>query len=219
MEKILVVAAHPDDEILGVGGTLLRHKENNDEVFACILTKPRNESIEYQMMVKHASLSASKLIGFNDEMFCDFPNKHLDNISVAIIASMLENIMDKIKPTIIYTHYKGDLHQDHKKVHDAVMIAARPFRKHVKKIYCFETCGATGYDTPSNSTTFIPNTFVDISRQIRKKIQAVSQYSRTELRDYPHPRSIKGLEIQAQRWGLFINTSAAEAFQLVREIS
>lgn len=225
MGKILVIVAHPDDEILGCGGTIRRLIKEGNEVYSLILsdgTTSRHNNINTEVMEEintrlQDSLSANKLIGYKETFFCQFNDNSFDKEGFLNIVKLVEKYVSQIKPSIIFTHHYGDLNIDHQITFNAVQTATRPMAEcPVKEIYCFETFSATEWNFLSKDK-FTPNYFVNIENTLKDKLQAMKCY-KSELREYPHPRSLEGLEAAAKRWGTVIGCSYAEAFELIRKI-
>lgn len=223
-KKILIIAAHPDDEILGCGGTIARLVNEGYEAYTLILgegitsrDEKRNRDkreTEIQKLKQHI-FKANNLIGVKNIFTFDFPDNRFDSIPLLDIVKKIEQIKKQVKPDIIFTHFKNDLNIDHKKTFEAVLTATRPMKDEtVKTIYSFEVLSSTEWNYP---TTFSPNVFFDITKTIDKKIKAMKYYE-NELRSFPHPRSIETIESNAKTWGSKIGCDFAEAFYIVREI-
>lgn len=226
MNRVLVVAAHPDDEILGLGGTVRKHVNNGDIVNCLILgeglnsRKDKGDSYDKHSMNvlrQHAKESA-EIIGFSNIHFSNFADNRFDSVDLLDIIKEVDNIVSLYKPAIVYTHHFGDLNIDHRKTFEAVITACRPVGNYdVKEIYCFETPSSTEWNFQYGEKTFRPNVFIDIEDTLDYKQRAMSCY-RTEIRDYPHPRSLKALEIIAARWGTVVGKKYVEAFELIRKV-
>lgn len=223
MKKVLVVAAHPDDETLGAGGTMAKHIASGDSVSVMILGEgvaSRKERGENYAKEKEALRSDSRRalagLGVKDIAFMDFPDNSFDTVSLLEIIKAIENVMAEKKPDIVYTHHWGDLNIDHRRTFDAVLTACRPVGSTVKKIMCFEVLSSTEWNAQTPKNAFLPNYFVDIGSFLAKKISALKEY-KTEMRKYPHPRSTEGAEILAKFRGMTIGKEAAEAFEIARE--
>ena len=223
MSKVLVIAAHPDDEILGVGATVARHVANGDVAYALILGQGQlsrdniadtNEVLE---KLQNDARKSANIIGFKDIYFESFPDNQFDTVSNLSIVKAVEKYIGQIKPNIIYTHHYGDLNVDHRITHNAVMTATRPFVSDVNEIYSFETLSATECNFDYDYSSFKPNYFVDIGKWIDKKIEALKCY-KTEMKDFPYPRSIENIEYTAKKWGSLCGTHFAEAFEVLRVI-
>jgi len=209
--KILVVAAHPDDEILGVGGTLCKHIDSKDDVYACIVTKAYEPiwSRQYISEKIDEQKKVDEIIGVKKRYNLDFPTVKLNTIAHGEFNKKINEIVEKTKPDIIYTHFENDLNFDHTLIFRAVMVASRPPKK--IKVYCFETLSETEF----NNKPFQPNTWVDITKYINKKIKAFQTY-KSEIKKYPHPRSAEGIEVLSKKRGTEACVKNAEAFMLVR---
>lgn len=220
-KKVLVVAAHPDDEILGSGATLIKHIAEKDQVYCLILGKgitsrSNSKSAEISKLMSD-SKKAAQVIGFKEVYFTDLPDNSFDKISLLEITKIVETYLAKIKPDIIYTHFSNDLNIDHRITYQAVITASRPCNKNqAKEILTFETLSSTEWQTKQDNQ-FCPNVYVDVEKYINKKIAAMKKY-RSELKDYPHSRSIEGISILAKYRGLESGLKFAEAFCLVRKI-
>ena len=225
MKKVLVFAAHPDDEILGVGGTLSKHVLEGDRCFVVILgegitsryiNNNENEDKEKEMLYKN-SYMAQSVIGYEELYLEKLPDNRFDQLDILDIIKIVEKYIDIIKPDIIYTHYLYDLNVDHRVTCEAVMTASRPIGERcVKEIYCFNTLSSTEWNF-SCKDKFSPNYFVDITSTINKKIDAMKCYT-DEIREFPHPRSIEGIKAQAKNNGTIISKSYCEAFEVMRII-
>lgn len=224
-KKILVIAAHPDDEILGIGGTVAKHILEGDECFALILgegitsryEKPDLSDSNKVNELHNATFKVAKNIGYKEVYLEKLPDNRFDSIDLLNIIKLIERYIDKIKPGIIYTHHGGDMNIDHRKTYEAVLTATRPIgENYVNEIYCFETISSTEWNF-EYVNTFRPNYFIDITSTLDKKLEAIKFYE-GEMREFPHPRSIKNLISTAEKWGSVINANYAEAFEVVRII-
>lgn len=224
-KKILVVAAHPDDEILGIGATIAKHDISGDYCYALILGEgitSRYEKRELADTKKLESLhcdtyEAAKIIGYKDVFFENLPDNRFDSVALLDIVKIIEKYVDDIKPDIIYTHFKNDLNIDHRKTFEAVLTATRPIgSEYVKEIYSFETVSSSEWNF-SDYIQFNPNYFIDVTETLEKKIEAMKCYT-NELKEFPHPRSNENLKNVASKWGSVISRKYAEAFQVVRII-
>lgn len=223
-KKILIIASHPDDEILGCGATISRLVNEGYEAYTLILgegvtsrdEKRNRDKRETEIQkLKQDILKANKLIGVKNIFTFDFPDNRFDSIPLLDIIKKIEEIKNKIKPDIIFTHFKNDLNIDHKKTYEATLTATRPMKNEtVKTIYSFEVLSSTEWNYP---TTFSPNVFFDITKTIDKKIKSMKCYE-NELRSFPHPRSIETIESNAKTWGSKIGCDFAEAFELIRYV-
>lgn len=228
MKSVLVIAAHPDDEVLGCGGTIALHANNGDYVNVAILAegltsrkKVRNRDLfnEEFKILRNAAYSANEILGVKDVRLFDFPDNRMDSIDRLDVIKVVEDIINEIKPDIIYTHHIGDVNIDHTRIHEAVITAVRPIPGNhiVEELIFFETASSTEWMTPGTAPPFVPNYFVNIESTLHKKLEALRAYE-YEMRDWPHARSIKALEHLAKWRGANIGVNAAEAFVIGRKI-
>jgi LmbE family N-acetylglucosaminyl deacetylase len=226
MKKILVVAAHPDDEVLGVGGTMRKFADMGINTNVLILGEgetsraaSRNETNKDDIISLHKdTMSASKIIGYKNVSFADFPDNRFDSADLLEITKKVEYYIEKFNPDTIFTHSNADLNLDHRITNGAVLTATRPIKNNaVNEIYVFETPSSTEWNFDSNGKIFKPNVFMDISDTMQKKLSAMACY-KGEVRDYPHPRSLIALKILAARWGIVVGRKYVEAFELIRKI-
>lgn len=221
---ILVIAAHPDDEVLGCGGTIARLSDEGNKVYISIFGEgitsrydSRNLSDKKLLdKLRNHSKEASLILGAQDLIMYDLPDNRFDTVPLLKIVKMIEELILKIKPNIIFTHGSYDLNIDHTILNRAVLTASRPISTHVvREIYTFEIPSSTEWSFNQIGKPFSPNYFVDINKTLDKKLEAMKKY-KSEIRNFPHPRSTKALRAIAQRWGSCAGFNAAEAFQLVR---
>lgn len=226
-ESVLVIAAHPDDEVLGCGGTIAKHLQNGDIVNILIVAEGQTSrqnnrnrgSLSKELKeLQIAAKEANKLLGTKNLNFLDFPDNRLDSIDRLDLIKAIEIKIKKYKPTTIYTHYAWDLNIDHRRLHEAVITASRPIPGQiVKKILCFEIPSSTEWQSPGIYPSFTPNYFVDITDQINLKIKALEKYD-NEMREWPHARSIRALKNLIYLRGSQVGVEAAESFYLVRQL-
>ena len=225
MKRVLVVAAHPDDEILGVGATVAKHAAQGDEVYALILGEGQTSRGEHREDIsqgvveelhKNTMESASK-VGYRNVYFENFPDNRFDQVDLLDIVKAVEHKIREIQPEIIYTHYSGDLNIDHQYTARAVLTATRPIGDYpVKEIYAFETLSSTEWNFDySVQPAFSPNVYVDITKYYEKKEAAMNCYV-SELCQYPHPRSLEGMDVLSRTRGIAAGMKRAEAFMLIR---
>lgn len=218
--NILVVAPHPDDEILGVGGTMVKYIHNGDVVYVCIATRGSLPiySEEDVAITRKETIKAHELLGVKETFFLEFPAVMLEQVRRYEINGKISNLVQKIKPQIVYIPHWGDMQKDHQIVAEACMVALRPKYEHVVKgIYSYETLSETGWNAPNTQNEFIPNVYVDISYHLDKKLEAMKIY-KSQLSGYPNPRSIEAVEALAKYRGSTVSVRAAEAFMLIRAI-
>ncbi|MCJ7656088.1 MAG: PIG-L family deacetylase [Dehalococcoidia bacterium] len=223
---ILVIAAHPDDEVLGCGATIAKHALEGDKVCCLILGEgitsrydQRGDASRKKLkQLKSEAKQATQILGVKKISFRDFPDNRFDSVPLLDIVKVVEDFVSKLQPDVIYTHHGGDLNIDHQIVHRAVLTAARPLENcPVKEIYTFEVPSSTEWAFQQFEPAFHPNVFVDITETLEIKVQALQIYE-SEARPFPHPRSPEALRAIARRWGSVVGLEAAEAFQLVRSI-
>jgi LmbE family N-acetylglucosaminyl deacetylase len=222
---ILVVAAHPDDEVLGCGGTILREAREGQDVYIAILGEGITSRYEHPGLADQAEVKTlhdcsnkiANLLGAKELFLYDLPDNRFDTLPLLNVIKVIEELIQRSSPHVIYTHHSGDLNIDHQVVHRAVMTATRPQGDHpAKAIYAFEIPSSTDWAFHQFSP-FHPNVFIDISTTLETKLQAMSLYE-SEVRLFPHPRSPEAIRAIAQRWGSSAGLEAAEAFQLIRAI-
>jgi len=233
--KILVIVAHPDDEVLGMGGTILKHSTHGDKIKIVILatgitSRRKNNyknatTYEYDdsnmpILTKEIenlrkdSRKACEILKVNEVQFYDFPDNEMDSVPLLKIVKTIEYEIKKTKPDRVYTHHFGDLNIDHRTVYNATLTACRPFQKIVKELISFEVPSSTEWNYPS---TFNPNYFVNITKQLSNKVKALKAYKH-EIQAFPHPRSSDNLKMLAGKWGSTSGNKAAEAFEIIRMI-
>jgi len=219
MENILVISAHPDDETLGLGGTLALHSKNKDKISILILTDGESgRKTPYQKISsrKKQAKEACKILGIDKINFLDFPDQKLDTFPLLEIAKKIEEEVNQFKPDIVYTHFWGDTNQDHQQIFKATKIATRPLpSSSIKKLICYEIPSSSELGNGSNS--FSPNLFVDIEKTFKKKISAIKKYKH-EIHPFPHPRSIDAITARSRNIGSNVGVKFAEAFFIVYDI-
>ena len=214
-KRALVIASHPDDEILGSGGTIKKLINDGFEIVTVIVAKGRKE--EEHHIQKFTSLANSHL-GVGKVIFMQFPNLKLNTVPLHEITKEIEKLLDTYTPDIIFTHHYGDLNQDHQVTFQAVMTAARPLPgKKPIEILCFETVSSSEWTQNTQDKLFKPTYFVDISDTINDKLQALHHYD-VEMRPYPHPRSYEGVQHLARVRGMTVGVEYAEAFEIIRRV-
>jgi len=226
MKTILVVAAHPDDEILGVGATVARHVAEGDVAYAMILgegqtsrgTHREDTGREPVEALHKNTLESAKIIGFHEVFFSDFPDNRFDEEDLLDIVKAVEEKIRELKPQIVYTHYSGDLNVDHQYTARAVLTATRPIGDYcVEEIYAFETLSSSEWNFDhAGQAGFGPNVFVDITDYYAQKEAAMKCYV-SELCEFPHPRSLAGMDVLSKSRGMAAGMQRAEAFMLIRK--
>jgi LmbE family N-acetylglucosaminyl deacetylase len=216
-ETVLVIAAHPDDEILGGGATFAKRLGRGDAVHAVVVCE--GETVRYTSSGKdvnqqsHAQ-AAADTIGFTSYRCMMLPDQRLDTLSQIDLNQKFESLVDEIRPSVVYTHFPGDINRDHQIIHDSVMVATRPSRDFIREVYGFETASSTGLWTKH---AFLPDTFEVVDDTLEIKLKAMACYL-TEAPEFPHPRSIESLRHRAHYWGSVIHRVAAEPFMTLRRI-
>lgn len=220
MANILVVAPHPDDEILGCGGAILKHKDNNDRVHWLIATHMFEEQGFSPDQIRLRELEISEVadkMGFSSVHHLKFPAAQLDQITTGELVSSIGNVIKKIDTQTIYVPYRGDIHSDHRIVFDATMACTKWFRyPSVERVLVYETLSETDFTIDPDTNGFRPNVFVNISGYLTNKIEMMKIY-KSELADHPFPRSEEAIRALATLRGAAAGVQAAEAFMLVKE--
>lgn len=218
--RILVFAPHPDDEIIGVGGTIAKHVRNGDEVYVCVVTKaqPPIFSAEVVEQGRRECREADAKLGVKDIIFLDFPAVMLESVPRYELNGKIAEVVRKINPDEVYIPHRGDMQIDHQIVADAVMVAVRPRGNcYPKKVYAYETLSETGWNIPNTVNEFIPTVYEDISDTLAEKLEALNVFQ-SQLAPFPAARSIGAIEALARYRGASVNADAAEAFSLIREV-
>ncbi|MCM1213748.1 MAG: PIG-L family deacetylase [Lachnospiraceae bacterium] len=218
--RVLVIAPHADDEILGVGGTIAKYVEEGNQVDVCIVTVGQTPMFSSDAIaaVRHEALEAHKLLGVHESIFLEFPAVLLSQVPRYEINGKLCEVITKVRPDIVFIPHFGDMHYDHMLVAQAAMVAVRPINEcTVKEVYAYETLSESEWNVPHAANAFIPNTYIDISKQVGQKREAMSCY-RSQVKMFPHPRSIEALDALAKLRGSTVGVCAAEAFCLLRRI-
>jgi N-acetylglucosamine malate deacetylase 1 len=220
-KKILVVSAHPDDEVLGCGATIRKHVDAGDDVSVVFMADGigSRRSINQEELIEKReknSINACSIIGVKNPFFFRLPDNRMDAEPFLDIVYILEEVINKFRPQIIYTHHGGDLNVDHRITHQAVITCCRPVPgSFVREIYSFEVPSSTEWSSPAMGGSFEPTVFVDISEYLEAKIQALKAYE-GELLEFPHSRSFKAIEALARWRGASVGCLAAEAFRAER---
>lgn len=216
----LVVAAHPDDELLGAGGTIALRARNGDPVHVVVMSEGASSRYEGEARrsLEEAGGRAAGVLGVASIRFEGLPDQRLDTLPAIELTQLIESIVERFEPDSVLTHHAADVNLDHQVLARAVWTACRPYRfPHVTQILAFETPSSTEWRQPSGGTPpFEPNLFVDIGETIDAKIAAMECYE-SELRPYPHPRSARALRERAAYWGSVIGRETAEPFVVLRE--
>lgn len=222
----LVIAAHPDDEVLGCGGTIARLAAEGHAVDIAILGEgitarfDRREETDPALLRVHRdrARNAGEVLGAREVFLFDLPDNRFDSIPIIEVVKRIEGLIEQIRPEVVYTQHGGDLNVDHVVTYRATLTATRPMSGGVvKAVYAYEVGSSTEWAFQRFAPVFHPNLFVDIGTTLNKKLAAMAVYE-SEARPFPHPRSPEALEAAARRWGSVAGVVAAEAFEVVREI-
>ncbi|MFC2166764.1 PIG-L deacetylase family protein [Acidobacteriota bacterium] len=218
MKKILVISPHMDDEVIGLGGVICKYIKEGYHLKVCFVCnrayehKYKEELIEEE---KNNALKAKGILRYQEHTFLDLYDEKTDEKLINVIIP-IENIVQSYKPNIVFIPHKGDINQDHRSVFDASMVALRSYSSpFVEAIYSYEVPSSTEQSASFVEYTFLPNFYVNIKEYIETKKEALSCYQK-EKREFPHPRSIKAIEILAQMRGIAVNFEYAEAFEVIK---
>jgi LmbE family N-acetylglucosaminyl deacetylase len=227
MDSVLVVAAHPDDEVLGCGGTIACHADAGDSVQVLIVAegatsrqqqRDRGQATAELSALAHAAIQAGAILGARGVELLDLPDNRLDSLERLDLIKQIEERIDHYRPQVVYVHHAGDVNIDHRRLHEAVVTACRPTPgQPVRRLLSYEVASSTEWQPPGSAPAFHPNWFVDITAQWPRKRQALEAYA-AEMRPWPHARSIPALEHLARWRGAQVGVEAAEAFCLLREV-
>lgn len=222
MEKnVLVLAPHPDDEVLGCGGVIRKYTTLGNSVYVIVVTKgsPKYYGEEKILNVRKEALESHLILGVKETVFLDFHAPELDITNKAEISRILASYIKKWRITDLYLPHRGDIHHDHRAVFEAALVSARPVGNYtVKNIYAYETLSETEWAPPFGDDAFIPNHFEDISSFISSKFEAISCF-KSQIRDFPSTRSIETIEALAKFRGATVGFHRAEAFMTIRTIN
>lgn len=227
MDKVLVVAAHPDDEVLGCGGTIARHADAGDQVQVLIVAEGATSRQEQRNRLQagdelsalaQAALKAGLILGAAGVELLDLPDNRLDCLDRLDLIKRIEERIDRHQPQVVYVHHAGDVNVDHRRLHEAVVTACRPTPgQPVRLLLSFEVASSSEWQPPGSAPAFQPNWFVDISDQWHRKRDALVAYA-SEMRPWPHARSLEALGHLARWRGAQVGVEAAEAFCLLRQL-
>jgi len=219
-KRVLIIAAHPDDEVLGCGATVAKLVKEGYEAYTLILsqgiTSRNTQTITKEIKNLNAEIKkANTVMGVKKVFIEDFPDNRFDSVDLLDIINAINIVKEEIQPTTIFTHYEKDLNIDHQITYKAVITATRPMQNEsVKEIYSFEILSSTEWNYP---LSFAPDTFFDVKNTLKIKIKAMKKY-KSELREFPHPRSIQGIELNAKYQGMRVGKKYVEAFKSIRVI-
>lgn len=218
MEKVLVIAPHPDDEVIGIGGTIRKHVELGNEVYVCIVCRGK-EPLFRETDVEQCRIETKdchNILGVKERFYLDFPSVMLEKEDRYKINDAIYSVIKKVQPMEVYIPHIGDMQKDHQIVVECAMVALRPkYTPKVNRIYAYETLSETGWNIPNVQNEFIPNVYVDITTQLKTKLRAIECY-KSQLSEFPNSRSLEAVEALAKYRGALIHVGAAEAFMLIR---
>ena len=220
--KVLIISAHPDDETLGCGGTLLKHKAGGDALFWIIATQPHGSRWSTEIIKRKGQEidQVSEAYGIKKYFKLGFPAAQLDKVPRGDLIKEIRAALSKVKPEVVYLVYRGDVHTDHQAVFSAAASVLKPFymsQLGVHRILCYETLSSTDAAPPLPGRTFAPNVFTDITRYIERKIKIMKLYQ-TEIQKDPLPRGPSAIRALARYRGATMGVGYAEAFMLIREL-
>ncbi|WP_043978840.1 PIG-L deacetylase family protein [Priestia megaterium] len=212
---ILVIGAHPDDELLGTAGTLKKLVDEGYRVISVITALGRKEEAHH---IQQFGRLANKEIGIDEVIFLEHVNLELEMIPLHELTKEIEQLIQKYKPVKIFTHHYGDLNKDHQITFQAVLTAARPLPNTSPiELITFETVSSSEWNASTPDKTFKPNYFVDVTAHMECKLNALRHYD-IEMRDFPHPRSYEGIEYLGRLRGMSVGVPYAEAFEIIRRV-
>lgn len=220
MKRILVIAPHPDDEVLGCGGTMIKNIKAGNEVFVCVVTKgyPPLFNEEKTARNRKDTIECHQYLGVKETFYLDFPSTQLETIERSVLNGKILKVVRGLVPDEVYIPHWGDMQKDHQMVAEACMVAVRPkYVPQAKRVYSYETMSETAWNAPNVQNDFIPNVFVDITDTIEEKKKALSFFS-LQVSKFPDARSLEAIEALAKYRGALMNMEAAEAFMLIREL-
>ena len=225
MKKVLVIAAHPDDEVLGVGGTVAKLSAEGVECHLLIVTDGSSSQYrdsDHLHEIIEAKIKETKgcadLLGFKSIHYGELPDMKLDKTPHIVINQVIERVINEVQPDTVFTHFWGDVNRDHQEVYNSTLVAVRPVMGQVvRELYCYRVPSSTEWTPNKGDTMFMPNVFVNIEKYAEQKYMAFACYS-TELREYPHPRSVQYLRETDKAVGLRVGLLAAEEFVLLRKL-
>lgn len=225
MKKVLVIAAHPDDEVMGLGGTIAKLSAQGVECHLLIVTDGSSSQYrgsdhlgEIIEAKKIETKNCADTLGFRSIHYGGLPDMKLDTTPHIVINQVIEKVINKVQPDTVFTHFWGDVNRDHQEVYKSTLVAVRPVMGQVvKELYCYRVPSSTEWTPNKADTMFMPNYFVNIEKYAEQKYKAFACYS-TELREYPHPRSVQYLRETDKAVGIRIGQLAAEEFVLLRKL-
>jgi len=226
MEKVLVIAAHPDDEVLGMGGTIAKYVSRGDEVAVLIVTDGSTSQYrddpklqEILRAKKAETNNCAATLGVKHVFYGELPDMKLDVTPHVEINGVIENVINDFQPTIVFTHFIGDVNKDHRRVYESTLVACRPVAEQcVKRLFLYSVPSSTEWNVQTATNVFLPNWYENISGEYAEKKYKAMECYKTELREYPHPRSVQYLRTADIAEGNRVGLLAAESFILLRSI-
>ena len=220
--RVLVIAPHPDDETLGCGGTLLRHKESGDQISWLIMTKGHEPGWSAETLTsKEAEIEkVTAAYGFEQVFRAGFAAVQMDRLALEDVIRGVREVIDEARPACVYLNHAGDVHSDHRVTFEATMSALKPFntaRHGVHRVLSYETLSSTDAMPAAAGQSFVPTVFNDITRFIERKLEIMSLYA-TEVQAYPLPRALESIRALARLRGSTVGVEYAESFMLIREV-
>lgn len=215
--RLLVIAPHPDDEVLGVGGTIARYSSEGHEVYVVIVTKGEPEIFDPELISvgRQEALKAHASLGVSKTIFLDFPAARLDTVEHRLLNATIGETIASLQPEMVFLPFAGDVHKDHRLVFESALVALRPVAAgFVREILCYETLSETNWNAPFSQPSFIPDVYVDISSHLASKLSALRLYA-SQMKAFPNERSIEAAEAMAKSRGATIGRNAAEALSLI----
>lgn len=219
--RLLVIAPHPDDEVLGPGATLARFAGEGHETSVCIVTRGDPSIFDETSIerVRREAVEAHRILGVTKTIFLDgFPAALLDTVPHSSLNAALRGVVEDVDPDVVLVPHPGDLHLDHRLVFESALVAVRPARERIPRaVYTYETLSETDWQAPHVGPAFQPTTFVDVTASLDRKLEALAAYA-SQIRAFPYPRSIEAIRALARQRGSAVGFEAAEAFALVRDV-
>ena len=221
--KVLIIAPHPDDEVLGCGGSIKKWTKEGNEVYLCVVTKAYapDWTEEYIENKKKEVDKSAKVLGIQKVFFLNLPTVKLDTIGQKEINDAMTRCVEQVKPEVLYIPHRGDLNKDHRIVFESALVVSRTKpNSSIKKVLSYETLSETEWGVQTikkMADVFLPNMYIDISDTVKDKLEAMKCY-KSELKEFPHPRSLKGITVLSEKRGMEAGLKNAEAFMVVKEI-
>lgn len=214
--RVLVFAPHNDDEVLGVGGTIAKYAKQGHDVYVCEVTS-KLDNMEITNSIRAEAIEAHSILGVKDTLFLDLPVVDLKETPTRVKNKKFVDVVQRLKPEIVFIPHYGDIHVDHYETASAAMVAVRPLENtQLKAVYAYETLSETEWNIPNTSNAFIPNVWSDITETFQAKLEAMRCF-KSQLHTFPHPRSLEAIEALAKLRGSTIGFSYAESFFCIRQ--